>query len=123
MQAVWSARWSLFFWRSAPVRSLELKRWSGAGPRRRPLLQERAHALLGVGGHGVQRHDGLREVVGLALIDVDLPVERFLADLYGQRAGVGDLAGELSNRSVELIDRHDPVDEAPLGRRDGVDEL
>src|SRR5438309_11804437 len=67
-----------------PVRSLELKRRSGACPRRRPLLQERAHALLGVGGHGVQRHDGLREVVGLALIDVDLPVERFLADLCGQ---------------------------------------
>src|SRR5581483_1797573 len=56
------------------------------------LLQEGADALLGVAGHGVHRHDGLGQVVGLALVEIDLAVEGLLAEADHQRAGGGDLA-------------------------------
>src|SRR5436305_15157746 len=48
-------------------------------PGRLALFQEGADALLGVAGHGVHRHDGLGQVVGLALVEVDLAIEGLLA--------------------------------------------
>ena len=47
-------------------------------PPRWTLLKERGHALLGVVGAGVHRHDGLRQTVGPMLVEFDLGVERFL---------------------------------------------
>src|SRR5438094_7734382 len=65
------------------------------GPGRAPLLEELLHALLGIGSHRVERHHRFGEVVGLALVDVDLPVEGVLADLQRQRACIGDGGGQL----------------------------
>jgi hypothetical protein len=44
------------------------------------------HALLGIVGAGVHRHDCLRQVVGPVFVELNLSVERFLAKPYGQRA-------------------------------------
>src|SRR5688572_25206957 len=66
---------------------LRCKRLLLALPGRRALLEEGADALLGVGGHGVHRHHGLRQVVGLALVEVDLAVERLLPETHREGAG------------------------------------
>ena len=62
----------------------------GTGPVGLALLEERRHALLGVCSHGIERHDLLGQVVGLALVKIDLAVERLLADLQRQGARIGD---------------------------------
>ena len=70
--------------RTAAARSTG--RASPAGPGRVALLEERADALLRVGGEHVHRHHGLREVVGARLVEVDLGVEGLLADPDGEAA-------------------------------------
>ena len=58
----------------------------GPGPLRRAFVEERAHALLRVLGHRVHRHDAFGQVVRAVLVELDLRVERVLADPDRQRA-------------------------------------
>jgi hypothetical protein len=73
--------------RSAPRLSQNSLR---SGPRRRPFLQERTDAFLRVRRRRVQRHHRLGQVVCAMLVELDLLVERLLADAHGERAGARD---------------------------------
>ena len=54
---------------------------------------------------------------------VELLVERHLADCERVRARARDATGKLEGRLAELITWHDVVDESPVGRSPGVDQL
>src|SRR5262249_39758076 len=94
-----------------------------AGPGRRALFEKRAHALLGVAGLSVGHHHVASQLVGAALVEFDLVVERLLPDPHRQRARARDLGYQHGDLVLEIIGRHDPVDESPLARRLGVDRL
>ena len=55
-------------------------------------------------------HHCLRQVVGVVLVEVDLVVERLLADPDGQRARARDRLDELATSSSSSAGRHDAVD-------------
>src|SRR5262249_40854685 len=85
------------------------------------FLDERAHALLGVGGEGVHAHDFLGVGVGLGLVEVDLGVEGLLADGDGDLAGRCDAIGEGAGLGGERIGGDHAVHQAPVGGGVGVD--
>ena len=96
-----------------------------ASPRRRsryrPVQVARrfstnAHTPLRVVGERVHRHHGLREVVRAPLVELDLPVERLLADRERERAQPRDRVDEVANRVVERLRGDDPVDEPQAAR-------
>ena len=62
-------------------------------------------------------------LVGAALVEVDLLVERALADRDRVRARARDRRDELGDRLVELLRGDDAVDQAPLERGLRVDRL
>ena len=74
-------------------------------------------------GHRVHRHDRHRDVVGLALVDVDLRVEGLLADGDRERTRVRDREREVVDRILQHLRGDDSVHEAPLERRLGADQL
>src|SRR5438034_3841691 len=89
------------------------------GPGGRTLLEERAHALLGVGSLGVRGHHAASQLVRAALVELDLLVERLLPDANGQWAGGCHPGNQPDHRLLETAGRHDPVDESPLTPRFG----
>src|SRR5215203_359868 len=76
------------------------------------LLQEGAHALLGVSERGVEGHDLFGVGVCLLRGQPELAVERLLAYPYDQRAGLCDLFGQRTCLGLEVLRRNHPVDEA-----------
>src|ERR687892_2896408 len=94
---------------------------SASAPGRRTLLQERGYALLGVVRRSVLAHHVLAELVGGVDAEVDLAIEGALADPDRQRAGRGDALRQLVRSGLELVRGDHPVDEAPGGRRLGID--
>src|SRR5437763_16944910 len=90
-------------------------------PLRRTLLEEGAHALLGVVGASVHGHHGLRQVVGAVLVELDLGIERLFADAHRQWARSRDRLDELRDLAIERILGHDAIHQAPLECGGGVD--
>src|SRR5215204_1312968 len=95
-------------------------------PLRLALLEEGAHALLGVGEGGVEGHDLLGVRVRLLDGHFDLAVKSLLANPHDERAGIGDLLRQLPRLRLEFLRRHDPVDqslgEGLLGGDEGAGE-
>ncbi len=86
-------------------------------------FQAGMHPLARVGQLTGRRHylDGVR--VRLGLVQVDLSVKRLLADPLALRRSSGDPLKELVDRRVELVGRHDLVDQAPVERRRRIDHI
>src|SRR5262249_32673422 len=93
------------------------------GPVRLALLEERADALLRVGGGRVAGHHDLGALVRLVFVDVDLLVERALAECDHAWTEAQDLGDQMVDGGVELRCGHDLVHEAPLERGPRVDRL
>src|SRR5262249_116174 len=91
-----------------------------ARPLRRTFLNESVDAFLGSGLESTARHQPAGKVVGRPQTEVDLPVERLLAVRDHMWAAGADDGREMLDRRIELGSRHDPIDQAPGQRRDGV---
>src|SRR5438093_695603 len=102
-------------WYRAELRGL------ASAPCRRALLEEGAHAFLGVVGARVHCHDGLGEVVGAVLVELDLGVESLFADPDRERARARDGVDDDGDLVFQLLGWHDAVDEAPVQRGGGID--
>src|SRR5829696_6381923 len=87
------------------------------------LLEEGGDAFLGVWRESGRRHDLDGEGIGLVLGQVDLGVEGVLAEALRPGAAPRRTRDEVVGRLVELLGRYDVVDEAPVGRRAGVDRV
>src|SRR5208283_227909 len=87
------------------------------------LFQECADALLRVHCHRVLAHYFFRVIVCLRSIEIDLIVERPLADPDYERAGLDDLNRQRERLRDQLRVRHHPVHESPLGRGVRSDRL
>src|SRR5688572_1647558 len=70
-------------------------------PRGLAFPDERSDALLRVLEFRIRRHHGLRELVRPTLVELDLRVERLLADPGHVRAEARDLAHELVDGLIE----------------------
>src|SRR5580704_7088481 len=96
---------------------------AAAAPVRLALVQERLRPLPRVGELAGRGHDLDGVGVGLGLVQVDLGVQRLLADALAVRRPAGDTLQEVLDGGVELSGRHDPVDQAPLQRGTRVDDV
>src|SRR4051794_7172967 len=96
---------------------------SSARPLRRTFVQERTHAFLGVGELARCSHDLHRVVVSLALAERKLRIERLLAQRLALRTAAGDPVEQPEDCIVELVRRHDRVDETPVECGRGVDHV
>src|SRR4051794_22916960 len=96
---------------------------AAALPLGRALVEEGPHPFLRVVELAARRHhlDGV--VVRLALAEGQLRVERLLAERLALGAAAGDAADQLGHGRVELVVRHDAVDQAPLGSGPCVDDV
>ena len=97
-------------WRSSRYR---ISASLAAGPGRPAFLQEGAHPLLCVAGLRVRGHHAPCQLVGPVLVELDLPVERLLADPHRGRARRRDPLHEGRHRVLQLVGRDDLVDEPP----------
>jgi hypothetical protein len=92
-------------------------------PVRLALFQERPYSFLGVGELTGRGHDLDGVGVRLGLIEVELGVERLLADpLAVGRAARGPLE-QVADRFIEASGGHHPIDQAPVERRVRVDDV
>ena len=81
-------------------------------PLRVALLEEGCDALVGVLFQQIVDHHLLRNVIGSRAVQLDLSIERGLADCQGLRAGRGNLAGEVGYILLQLIVGDHAIDEA-----------
>ncbi len=94
-----------------------------AAPARRPLLQKGIHAFRGVLEKHPPGHRGARELVRRLERPLELLVERALAEADDGGASRQNDVGKPLHGCVELVRRHDAVDEAPGERGGRVDGL
>src|SRR5262245_56915276 len=69
------------------------------------LLEERGHPFLGVVRLRIRGHHAAGQLVGAVLVELDLLVERPLADAEREWARAGDLRRQLENGAFELLRR------------------
>src|SRR5215471_9205848 len=99
------------------------RRLAAAAPVRFALLQERAHPFLRVGDLAGRGHDLDGVGIRLRLVEIDLGIERLLADPLALGGTARGALEEIVDRVVELSGGHDPVDQAPVERRARVDDV
>jgi len=87
------------------------------------LAEERPHSLPRVGKLAGRGHDLDGVGVGLGLIQVDLRVQRLLADALAVRRAAGDPVQQIVHGGVELRRGHHPVDQPPVQRGGCVDDV
>src|SRR5580704_13553749 len=85
-----------------------------AGPARHALLEKSRNALLRILRERIHRHHFLGVGVSLGLIQIDLRIERLLAESHGEAAGVGDMAGELASLRFQFCLRHRAINKTPI---------
>src|SRR5262245_8550816 len=84
-------------------------------PSRIAFLDERADAFIGVARHHVLGHHLGGVAIGLGERQLELAIERSLADTNDMRRLRGDLVRELERAAVLLAMRNHLVDEAHRG--------
>src|SRR5215472_2916505 len=85
------------------------------------LLKKRANPFLRVARHRVKAHDFLGVVIGARLVEIDLRIERLLADRDGERTRFHDSQRKLTGFLHQIGIRNDAINQAPLRRGARID--
>src|SRR5271166_4605703 len=101
-RATWIQKSRPFSQKLARRQKAEGRRLLFPCPARLPLLKEGGDSFLRVGGEGVHAHDLLGVGVSLRLVEIDLRVERLLAQRDRERTGFGNALRQLAGLLLKL---------------------